>query len=133
MRRSKAFLALSLAACSTYTTTRRPPEQLLRNGDPPRIRVTTRSGDRMEIFGARIEGDSIVGLSHAAQYPESRRVAVASSDVTRLELLQADAVASLLAIAVFAVAIVVITGAVASSGQQAAQTGCQPASIVQPA
>ena len=101
MRRSMSALMLLLVylpACTAWTATTTPLAELtaLPNATPS-LRVTTGSQGRLELLGARVIEDSLVGM---LPYPSSGRRAVAVPDIRKVEIEKVSAArtASLVAI-----------------------------------
>jgi hypothetical protein len=78
-----------LSACTNWQATTVPlPELTMAPMASPDLRLTTTSRGRVELLGARVIKDSLVGLR---PYPESGRVAVALPDISKVEVQKVSA------------------------------------------
>ncbi len=91
------LLCAQMSACATW---QRPhtgvaPAQHVAAAEPPRVRILTSSGDRLEIVGPTVVGDSIVGTTGGRQ-PHPRAVAIA--DVKEIRVRRVSAAATTAAV-----------------------------------
>lgn len=80
MRATMLALLVSGSACSTWQVRSAPVREVVA-APLPRARVTLRDGARMQLWEARVEGDSLVG--HLTDDPA--RTAFALADVATVE------------------------------------------------
>jgi hypothetical protein len=74
MKQVKAVLALSLAACTSWRVQSRPAPEVL-EGKPRFMRLSLRSGQRIELHDAALQGDSVVGYTLPRSRSNAQRVA----------------------------------------------------------
>ena len=122
MMKSKAVLALTLAGCTTWRV-QTDPSNSLPAREPRTVRVALKTGERFILYDASIKGDSLVGFLSGSRSASNDRRAVATSDITEVAYLAADAVATALAITVITVAVLAIAGA--GIGASADNGACQ--------
>jgi hypothetical protein len=127
MKQVKAVLALSLAACTSWRVQSRPAPEVL-EGKPRFMRLSLRSGQRIELHDAALQATA--WLAHA---PRSRsnaqRAAFAAVEVTKVEFLRTNYVATAFAVVGITIGVLAIVGAIAvSSGPEPTTSDCQPAS-----
>jgi hypothetical protein len=88
---SVVLLAAYLPACTAYHQTDESVVQLTAPPKPvERVRVTTVDGTRVQIWGPRVQGDSLLGMN-AAPGKETGRVALALASVRSVEVQKVDA------------------------------------------
>ena len=126
MKQVKAVLALSLAACSTWRVQTGPTPEVLGSQKPRMVRLSLRSGERIQLFDAALIGDSVVGFTVPSRRPGAQRLAVAAADVTKVEFQKTNAVLTVVAIGVIVLAVAALAGAAAVSSAQPSSTTCQP-------
>ena len=125
------LLAASLVSgCTAWKTSKQPPAQAVAaRKEPPRVRVTTYDGRHVEMRKAVVSGDSLAGYASGAQAAafdtllggqvkkasgSPVRVAVALAEIQKLEILQGDAVKTVLLVAGIGIVIAVLAVAVAT-------------------
>lgn len=97
---SLVLLAL-LSACSKWSTTRDPVEQVIRQQAPKKVRVRLADRRVVELQVPKIVGDTLKGYAYevALSSRPSRIVAIPLEDVRQLEVRKTDALATVLLIA----------------------------------
>lgn len=133
MKQVKAVLALSLAACSSWQVQTTAAPETRSQGKPRTVRLYLKSGERVELYDATLMADSVVGFARSATSRTRQRVAIATSDVTRVEFRKLHTAATVVAIGVMVVAVVAIVGvASALSDPLGTESDCQPSSYSRP-
>lgn len=90
-----ALLAVYLQACTSWRAYQDPVPAAFAGEPPPEVRLTLRDGQRVELHGPVLRGDSLLGLELIG-VPDregpgrQRRVAVALDQVTKLETRQGN-------------------------------------------
>lgn len=86
-------LWLGTASCTSWNTVKPPVESTLESKQPDKVRVTMADGSEFEIVGPRIVEDSLIGVAPVSRESnENPRIAVALSDVWRVEVNETNAV-----------------------------------------
>ena len=97
-RRLLAALALLafLSACTKWSTTRDPVDQVIREQEPSKVRVTLADYSVVELRMPKIMGDTLKGYAVEVAPPNrpSRIVAIPLEDVRQLEVREGDALAT---------------------------------------
>ncbi len=126
-----AVYALVSTACTSWQTQRGPVpgvvEQSTAKGENL-VRVDLTSGERYEIYAARVVGDSIIGRNTPTVKGQTQRIAVATADVRSISLHKFSAGRTLVAVAAITVAVVALVGAAASSGSSSSSSNSSCAS-----
>lgn len=78
------LFAYVFVSCTTWKDPGRPVVETVTEKRPSEVYTTLRDGQSMAIQRPRVEGDSLIGVS--GRPPDTRRVAFATSDVTRVEV-----------------------------------------------
>jgi len=95
LRRFTVVVVLVFASgCSTWRVQNGPPRTVLRSSleSANPARVTLNDGRRLEVYGATVVGDSLVGVLMDESIPSSEsRLVVATSDVRLIEIRKFDA------------------------------------------
>ncbi|MDH4063463.1 MAG: hypothetical protein OEW19_03620, partial [Acidobacteriota bacterium] len=68
-RRCRAFVALftalSLPACSTWSTQSRPPQEIVLSQQPDQVRLSLADGSRLIVYHPAIDGDRLVAWTRS--------------------------------------------------------------------
>ena len=128
MRKITALVALTTTACSSWHTEAAPAPAVLSEKHPSFIRVELTSGKRIDIYDAKLQGDSIVGLTarrgKAAAYP----IAVATKEVKHVATRKFSAGRTAMAVVAITLAASAIAGASsASSASSSTNSSCASA------
>jgi hypothetical protein len=112
-RGAALLLAVSMSGCSAWQVRTAPVREAV-VGPVPRTRVTLRDGARMQVWSARLEGDSLVG--HLTG--DTTRTAFAVADVALLETWEPSKAqtAKMTVIVVLGVAYAILQLGIAASG-----------------
>jgi hypothetical protein len=114
-----ALYALLATACTSWQAQTAPVPKVVEKSaskGESTIRVELTSGRRYEIYAARIEGDSLIGRNTPTAMVESQRIAVATSDIKRIERHTINTGRTLIAVVAITAAVIAISSASGSSG-----------------
>jgi hypothetical protein len=79
------LLAMTASACTTWRVERGPLPAPLNGRTLQQIRILTRDRDTVIVYAARLQGDSIVGLSLPPDDDATQRIAVATGEVAQVQ------------------------------------------------
>jgi hypothetical protein len=108
MKHVKAVLAISLAACTSWQVEPGPVPKALVESKPRAVRLSLKSGARVELYEAATSRDNVVGFTRHPSQRNAQRIAVATADVARVEYLKTHALRSAIALGIAVVALVEI-------------------------
>ena len=117
LKKLTALFFLVTTACTTWQAETAPAPSVVKEAGAPgeaHVRVDLTSGQRYEIYGAAVIGDSIMGQSAPRAGPYNKRVVVATSDVKSVERLKFSGQTTAVALAGLALVIAALLAKIAS-------------------